>query len=276
MFTMNKDGKMVPYSAFMTLTKQQGRNEIVRYNLYPSAAIRCRPGAGYSSGQAIDAIRQVAAQTLPRGYDVGWEGMTYAEARKGNLALYIFLVVVAFVYLVLAAQYESLMLPLAVIASLPVGVFGSFLCHELMGLSNNVYAQIGLIMLVGLLGKNAILVIEFAVQRRREGMDLVQAAIEAGRVRLRPILMTSFAMIVGLFPLIIATGPTAKGGCAIGTCAAGGMLTGTVLGVWLIPGLFYLCGRVDDGKKLIKDDEDEQVAASGSADNVADKMHSIA
>jgi HAE1 family hydrophobic/amphiphilic exporter-1 len=260
MFTMNKNGEMVPYSAFMKLVKQQGRNEIVRYNLYPSAAIRCRPGSGYSSGQAIAAIRDVAAETLPRGYNIGWEGMTYAEAGKGNLALYIFLVVVAFVYLVLAAQYESLTLPLAVIASLPIGVFGSFLCLRLMGLSNNVYAQIGLIMLVGLLGKNAILVIEFAVQRRREGMELVQSAIEGGRVRLRPILMTSFAMIVGLFPLVIATGPTAKGGCAIGTCAAGGMFAGTVIGVWLIPGLYYLFGRIDDGKKLIHDDEDEQQA----------------
>src|SRR5262245_26003774 len=166
------EGEMVPYSAFMTVKKQQGLNEITRYNLYPSAAIQGAPAPGYSSGQAIKAIQEVAKETLPRGYTLGWEGISYDESKKGNEAIYIFLIVVAFVYLVLVGQYESFIIPLAVILSLPVGVFGSFLLLQVMGLSNDVYAQIGLIMLVGLLGKNAILIVEFAVQRRQEGLPL--------------------------------------------------------------------------------------------------------
>ena len=160
---------MVPYSAFMTIEKKQGLNEITRYNLYPSAAIQCAPAPGYSTGQAIKAIQEVADETLPHGYGIGWAGLAYDESRKGNEAIYIFLIVVAFVYLVLVGQYESFILPLAVILSLPIGVFGSFFLLQAMGLANDVYAQIGLIMLVGLLGKNAILIVEFAVQRRQEG-----------------------------------------------------------------------------------------------------------
>ena len=157
MFVKNDQGEMVPYSSFMTLKKKQGLNEINRYNLYPSAAIQVAPAPGYSSGQAIEAIKEVAAETLPRGYGLGWEGLSYDEANKGNVAVYIFLIVVVFVYLVLVGQYESFILPLAVILSLPVGIFGSFLFLQVMGLANDVYAQIGLVMLVGLLGKNAIL-----------------------------------------------------------------------------------------------------------------------
>ena len=182
---------------------------------------------GYSSGQAIQAIQEVAAETLPRGYDIGWEGLSYDEANKGNTAVYIFLIVVVFVYLVLVGQYESFILPLAVILSLPVGLFGSFLFLQVMGLANDVYAQIGLVMLVGLLGKNAILIVEFAVQRRQEGVSLKEAAIEGGKLRFRPILMTSFAFIAGLLPLVVATGPGAIGNRTIGTAAVGGMLVGT-------------------------------------------------
>src|SRR5215468_5885809 len=168
LFVKNDKGEMVPYSAFVTIEKKLGLNGITRYNLYTSAAIQCAPAAGYSTGQAIDAIKEVAAETLPRGFDVGWFGLAYDEASKGNEAVYIFLIVVAFVYLVLVGQYESFILPLAVVLSLPVGVFGSFFFLRAMGLTNDVYAQIGLVMLVGLLGKNAILIVEFAVQRRRE------------------------------------------------------------------------------------------------------------
>ena len=170
MFVKNEKGEMVPYSAFMQIKKKQGLNEINRYNLYPSAAIQGAPAKGYSTGQAITAIKEVAKKTLPRGYDIGWEGLSYDEANKGNTAVYILAIVVVFVYLILVGQYESFMLPLAVILSLPVGLFGSFLFLQLMGLSNDVYAQIGLVMLVGLLGKNAILIVEFAVQRRHEGL----------------------------------------------------------------------------------------------------------
>ena len=241
-FVKNDKGEMVPYSSFMTLKKQQGLNEINRYNLYPSAPIQLSPAPGYSSGQAIEAIKEVAAETLPRGYGLGWEALAYDEAGKGNLAIYIFLIVVVFVYLVLVGQYESFILPLAVILSLPVGIFGSFLFLQAMGLANDVYCQIGLVMLVGLLGKNAILIVEFAVQRHHEGVSIKDAAIEGGKLRFRPILMTSFAFIAGLIPLVRATGPGAIGNRTIGTTAVGGMLLGTVIGVLVIPGLYYLFG----------------------------------
>lgn len=254
LFVKNEAGEMVPYSAFMQIEERQGLNEITRYNLYPSAAIQGAPAAGYSSGQAIEAIKEVALQTLPNGFDVGWEGLSYDEARKGNESVYIFIIVVAFVYLVLVGQYESFILPLAVILSLPIGVFGSFLSLQAMGLANDVYAQIGLVMLVGLLGKNAILIVEFAVQRRDEGASLVEAAIEGGKLRFRPILMTSFAFIAGLIPLVIATGAGAIGNRTIGTTAAGGMLVGTVVGVLLIPGLYYLFAKMIDGKSFLKDE----------------------
>ncbi|MDR3618688.1 MAG: efflux RND transporter permease subunit [Paludisphaera borealis] len=260
MFVKNDRGEMVPYSAFMTIKKQQGLNEINRYNLYPSAAIQGAPAAGYSSGQAIKAIEEVAAETLPPGYDIGWEGLSYDEANKGNLAVYIFLIVVVFVYLVLVGQYESFMLPLAVILSLPVGLFGTFLLLKIMGLSNDVYAQIGLVMLVGLLGKNAILIVEFAVQRRQEGLSLKEAAIEGGKLRFRPILMTSFAFIAGLLPLVYATGPGAIGNRTIGTAAVGGMLVGTLIGVLVIPGLYYLFGVIAEKRKLLQDEADEPLS----------------
>lgn len=260
LFVKNEAGDMVPYSSFMTIKKKQGLNEITRYNLYPSAAIQGLPSTGYSSGQAITAIQEVAAQTLPPGYGIGWEGLSYDESSKGNQAIVIFVVVVVFVYLVLVGQYESFLLPLAVIASLPVGLYGSFQFLKFAGLSNDVFAQIGLVMLVGLLGKNAILIVEFAVQRRREGLSLVEAAVEGGRLRFRPILMTSFAFIAGLLPLVVATGAGAIGNRTIGTAAAGGMLVGTVLGVLIIPGLYYLFARMSDGRKLLRDEVDEPLS----------------
>jgi hydrophobic/amphiphilic exporter-1 (mainly G- bacteria), HAE1 family len=260
LFVKNDKGEMVPYTSFMTIKKKQGLNEITRYNLYTSAAIQCAPAAGYSTGQAIQAIKEVGAKTLPRGFDVGWAGLAYDESRKGNEALYIFLIVVVFVYLVLVAQYESFILPLAVILSLPVGLFGSFFFLQAMGLANDVYAQIGLVMLVGLLGKNAILIVEFAVQRRREGVPLKEAAVEGARLRFRPIQMTSFAFIAGLVPLVMATGAGAIGNRTIGTTGAGGMLTGTLIGVLVIPGLYYLFGRIADGRSLIRNEADQPLS----------------
>ncbi len=260
MFVKNENGDMVPYSAFMHLKKQQGLNEINRYNLYPTAIIQGAPATGFSTGQAIAAIQEVAKETLPRGFDIGWQGLSYDEANAGNLATYIFVIVVMFVYLVLVGQYERFILPLAVIVSLPVGLFGSFLFLKAMGLANDVYAQIGLIMLVGLLGKNAILIVEFAVQRRQEGLSLYEAAIEGGKVRFRPILMTSFAFIAGLVPLVRATGAGAIGNRTIGTTAIGGMLVGTIFGVFVIPGLYYLFGMMAGDKKLIKDEHNEPLS----------------
>jgi HAE1 family hydrophobic/amphiphilic exporter-1 len=260
LFVKNDRGDMVPYSSFMQIKKKQGLNEINRYNLYPSAAIQGAPARGFSSGQAIKAIQEVAKEILPDDYDLGWEGLSFDEARQGNEAVYIFLIVVAFVYLVLVGQYESFLMPLSVILSLPIGIFGSFLFLKVMGLSNDVYAQIGLVMLVGLLGKNAILIVEFAVQRRREGATIEDAGIEGGKLRFRPIQMTSFAFIVGLLPLVVATGPGAIGNRTIGTTAVGGMLIGTVLGVLVIPGLYYIFGKLSDGKKLLQDEVDEPLS----------------
>ncbi len=260
LFVKNDKGDMVPYSSFMTLEKKQGLNEINRYNLYPSAPIQLSPAPGFSSGQAINAIKEVAAETLPRGYGLGWEALAYDEAGKGNLAIYIFLIVVVFVYLVLVGQYESFILPLAVIMSLPVGIFGSFLFLQAMGLANDVYAQIGLVMLVGLLGKNAILIVEFAVQRRHEGVSFKDAAIEGGKLRFRPILMTSFAFIAGLIPLVRASGPGAIGNRTIGTTAVGGMLLGTIIGVLVIPGLYYLFAKLSGDGKLLQDETDEPLS----------------
>ncbi|MDG3581254.1 efflux RND transporter permease subunit [Galbibacter pacificus] len=260
LYVKNEEGEMVPYSSFMTMEKKLGPNEITRYNLYNSAAIRGLPAKGYTSGDAINAIKEVAAETLPRGYDIAWEGLSYDEASRGNESIYIFAVVLIFVYLVLAAQYESFLLPLAVILSLPVGVFGSFLLLKLMGLSNDVYAQIGVIMLVGLLGKNAVLIVEFAVQKRRQGASIIDAAVEGAKVRFRPILMTSFAFIAGLIPLVIATGAGAIGNRTIGGSALGGMLIGTILGVMVIPGLYFVFAKMSDGRDLIKDENTEPVS----------------
>ncbi|GAB4019695.1 efflux RND transporter permease subunit [Spirosoma koreense] len=257
LFVKNDAGEMVPYSSFMTLKKGQGPNEITRFNLYNSAAIQGQPAKGFTTADAIQAIREVAAKTLPKGYDIAFEGLSYDESIRGNETLYVFLIVVAFVYLVLAAQYESFIIPLAVVFSLPVGVFGSFLLLKLMGLENNIYAQIGLIMLVGLLGKNAVLIVEFAVQKRQQGETILNAAIEGAKVRFRPILMTSFAFVAGLIPLIIATGAGAIGNRTIGASALGGMLFGTIFGVVIIPGLYYIFGSLADGRKMIRDEEDD-------------------
>jgi len=260
LFIKNDHGEMVPYSAFMKLKKTQGPNEITRYNMYNSAAIRGLPAAGYTTADAIQAIREVAKESLPNGYDIAWEGLSLDEANRGNESLYIFLIVLAFVYFVLAAQYESFIIPLAVIFSLPVGVFGSFLLLKLMGLQNDIYAQIGLIMLVGLLGKNAVLIVEFAVLKHREGATILEAAIEGAKVRFRPILMTSFAFIAGLIPLIIATGAGAIGNRTIGASAMGGMVFGTIFGVIIIPGLYYIFGSLASGRKLIKDEDENSLS----------------
>jgi HAE1 family hydrophobic/amphiphilic exporter-1 len=254
-YVKNDKGEMVPYSAFMKLKKRQGPNEITRYNLYNSATIRAVPSKGFTSGEAIKVINEVAKKTLPSGYDVAWEGLTFDEAKRGNEAIVIFSIVLIFVYFVLAAQYESFILPLAVVLSLPAGIFGSFFMLKAFGLANDIYAQVGLVMLVGLLGKNAVLIVEYAVQKNQQGMSIFDAAIEGAKVRFRPILMTSFAFIAGLIPLVRATGAGAIGNRTIGTSALGGMLFGTIFGVLLIPGLYYIFGKLAEGRKLIKNED---------------------
>ncbi|WP_179319565.1 efflux RND transporter permease subunit [Winogradskyella helgolandensis] len=260
LFVKNEEGEMVPYSAFMSIEKKLGPNEITRYNLYNSASIRGLPAPGFTSDDAIKAIKEVAVTQLPKGYDIAWEGLSFDEAQRGNESIYIFLVVLIFVYFVLAAQYESFLLPLAVILSLPIGVFGSFIMLKGMGLANDVYAQIGVIMLVGLLGKNAVLIIEFAVQKQRQGATILEAAIEGSKARFRPILMTSFAFIAGLIPLIIASGAGAIANRTIGSSALGGMLIGTLGGVLIIPGLYYIFAKMAEGKTLIKDEASEPIS----------------
>lgn len=255
LYVKNNRDEMVPFSAFMKMKKTQGLNEITRYNMYTSSAINGSPSPGYSSGEAIKAIQEVAS-TLPRGYGIDWAGLAKDEVGRGNEALYIFLVVLGFVYLVLAAQYESFILPLSVICSLPAGIFGAFMLLKIMGLANDIYAQVGLVMLVGLLGKNAVLIVEFAIQKRQHGATIMDAAIEGAKVRFRPILMTSFAFIAGLIPLVFATGPGAIGNRTIGSAAAGGMLFGTVFGVVIVPGLYYIFAKMADGRKLIKDEDE--------------------
>lgn len=261
LFVKNDHGEMVPYSSFMKITKRQGPNEITRFNLYNSASIRGQPAPGYTTGDAIGAIREVS-RNLPRGYDIAFEDLSYDESRRGSEAVYIFVIVLVFVYLVLAAQYESFLLPLAVILSLPIGVFGSFLLLKFMGLANDIYAQVGIIMLVGLLGKNAVLIVEFAVQKHRQGASVLSAAIEGAKVRFRPILMTSFAFIAGLIPLVFATGAGAIGNRTIGSSAMGGMLLGTIFGVLIIPGLYYIFGKMIEGRKLISDESSESLSES--------------
>ncbi len=256
LYIKNDRDEMVPYSAFMSMKKTQGLNEITRYNMYTSSAINGAPAPGYSSGEAIKAIQEVADKTLPRGYGIDWLGLSKDEVGRGNESLYIFLIVLAFVYMVLAAQYESFLIPLAVILSLPVGVFGALLLIKLMGLANDIYAQVGLVMLVGLLGKNAVLIVEFAVQKRQQGATILEAAIEGAKVRFRPILMTSFAFIAGLIPLLFATGPGAIGNRTIGSSSAGGMLLGTIFGVIVVPGLYYVFAKMADGRKLIRDEDE--------------------
>jgi hydrophobic/amphiphilic exporter-1 (mainly G- bacteria), HAE1 family len=259
LWVKNDRGEMVPFSAFMKITKKQGANEINRYNMYNTAAIRGGPALGYSSGEAINAVKEVAAKTLPNGFDIDWAALSYDETRRGNEAIYIFIVVLVFVYFVLAGQYESFIIPLAVVFSLPAGVFGSFLLIKGMGLANDIYAQVGLVMLVGLLGKNAVLIVEFAVQKQHQGATVLEAAIEGARVRFRPILMTSFAFVAGLIPLVIAHGAGAIGNRTIGSSALGGMLFGTVFGVIIVPGLYFIFGKLAEGRKLINDEDDDSL-----------------
>lgn len=248
----NDKGEMVPYSAFVQLERVYGPEQLTRYNMFTSAMISGDAAQGYSSGEAINAIERTAAAELPRGFAIEWSGITREEVLSGDQTIYIFAICLVFVYLLLAAQYESFLLPLPVILSLPTGIFGSYFLLYLTGLQNNIYAQVALVMLIGLLGKNAILIVEFASQREKEGFTVLRAAVEGAKSRLRPILMTSFAFIAGLIPLCIASGAGAMGNRSIGTAAAGGMLFGTIFGVLIIPGLYVLFSSLARKKKTIQ------------------------
>ncbi len=245
----NKNGEMVPYSLFSKIERIYGPEQLTRYNMYFSAMMNGEAAEGYSSGDAIKAINEVA-ENLPRGYAHEWSGITREEILSGNQVVYIFALCLLFVYLLLAAQYESFLLPLPVLLSLPFGIFGSLLLLWLLGLENNIYAQVAMVMLIGLLGKNAILIVEFALIKQKLGLSAVEAAIEGAKARLRPILMTSFAFIAGLIPLMLATGAGAIGNRTIGATAAGGMLLGTLFGVLIVPGLFIIFANKTSKNKL--------------------------
>lgn len=263
----NDKGEMVPYASFVKLERVYGPEQLTRYNMYTAAMINGDAAPGYSSGDVINAVARVAAEELPNGFTYEWSGMTREEILSGNQAVYIFLVCLAFVYLLLAAQYESLLLPLSVILSLPTGIFGAFLFLKITGLQNNIYAQVALVMLIGLLGKNAILIVEFAILKMKTGSTVLQAAIEGGVARFRPILMTSFAFIAGLLPLCLASGAGAIGNRSIGTAALGGMLTGTVFGVILVPGLFVIFAGFEEILKKRKT-KNTQLSASHEFDAI--------
>lgn len=259
LYVKNDRGEMVPYADFMSVDKVYGLEEITRHNMYNSSEVSGGAAPGYSSGTAIDVITEVAKNKLPRGFGIDWAGISKDEVGRGNQAIYIFLICLAFVYLLLAAQYESFVLPFPILLSLPTGIFGAFFLLKLLGLENNIYAQVAMVMLIGLLGKNAVLIVEFAVQRHRAGSTVFQAAIDGAAVRLRPILMTSFAFIAGLIPLVLATGPGAIGNKTIGAAAAGGMLFGTIFGVLIIPGLYYVFGRISEKHILIENEEENPI-----------------
>jgi HAE1 family hydrophobic/amphiphilic exporter-1 len=239
-FVKNATGEMVPANSVVSLRRVYGPETVTRNNMFNAVTINGSPKPGYSTGDAIKAIQETAAQVLPRGYTVEYTGMTREEKTAGSQTTLIFIMSIVFVYFLLAAQFESYILPLSVILTVPTGILGVFSLIKLTGIENNIYVQVGLIMLVGLLAKNAILIVEYAVQRRRSGMKLVEAALEASKLRLRPILMTSFAFIAGLLPLVRAHGASALGNRSIGTGAVGGMLTGVLLGIFIIPVLFVI------------------------------------
>lgn len=256
----NKAGEMVPYSIFSKIERVYGPEQLTRYNMYVSAMLNGEAADGYSSGDAIKALEEVAKENLPRGYSYEWSGMTREEVLSGNQVIYVFIICLVFVYLLLAAQYESFLLPLPVILSLPVGIFGSLFFLYLFGLENNIYAQVAMVMLIGLLGKNAILIVEFAILQQKEGRTLLRAAVGGAVARFRPILMTSFAFIAGLIPLMSASGAGAIGNKTIGTAAAGGMLFGTVFGVIVIPGLYVIFAAKSKKKKKVKEKIKEEYA----------------
>lgn len=249
LYLKNDKGEMVPFSTFITIERVYGPEVLTRYNMYMSAMINGEPAEGYSSGDAIAAVEKIAKESLPKGFEIEWSGMTREEILSGNQTIYIFIVCLVFVYLLLAAQYESFLLPMPVLLSLPTGIFGSYIALLVCGLDNNIYAQVALVMLIGLLAKNAILIVEFAVASHKEGNDIIPAAIEGAKQRLRPILMTSFAFIAGLIPLCIASGAGAIGNRSIGTAAAGGMLIGTIFGLIIIPGLYIFFATLENRKK---------------------------
>ena len=245
-FVRSSSGEMSPIGQYVTLTRIYGSETLSRFNLFPSISVSGTPAEGYSTGQAIAAIREVAAEQLPEGYGYEFGGMTREEASAENTTTIVFIICIVFIYLILCALYESLFVPMAVILSVPFGLAGSFIFAQLWGLENNIYMQTGLIMLIGLLAKTAILLTEYASERRRQGMSITAAALDAAAVRLRPILMTSMTMIFGLLPLALATGVGANGNRSLGVGAIGGMFIGTIALLFIVPVLFIFFQAIEE------------------------------
>ena len=245
-FVRNNQGEMSPIGQYITLTRIYGSETLSRFNLFPSIQVGGTAAEGYSSGQAIEAIRETAAEVLPEGYGYEFGGMTREEASAQNTTALVFVICIIFIYLILCALYESLFIPMAVILSVPFGLAGSFLFAWMWGLENNIYMQTGLIMLIGLLSKTAILLTEYASTRRRQGMGIVEAALDAAAVRLRPILMTSLTMVFGLLPLALATGVGANGNRSLGVGVIGGMLIGTIALLFIVPTLFVIFQSIEE------------------------------
>lgn len=245
-YVRNANGEMSPVTQYLTLTRVYGSESLSRFNLFSAITVYGAPADGYSSGQAIKAIEEVARTSLPEGYGYEFGGMTREEAATGNTTTLVFIVCIVFIYLILCALYESLLIPFAVILSVPFGLMGSFLFAKLWGLENNIYMQTGLIMLIGLLSKTAILLTEYASDRRHQGMSITTAAMSAAKARLRPILMTSLTMVFGMLPLMFAQGVGANGNISVGVGTVGGMLLGTVALLFVVPSLFILCQYVQE------------------------------
>ena len=245
-YVRNANGEMSPVTQYLTLTRVYGSESLSRFNLFSAITVYGAPADGYSSGQAIKAIEEVARTSLPEGYGYEFGGMTREEATTGNTTTLVFIVCIVFIYLILCALYESLLIPFAVILSVPFGLMGSFLFAKLWGLENNIYMQTGLIMLIGLLSKTAILLTEYASDRRHQGMSITTAAMSAAKARLRPILMTSLTMVFGMLPLMFAQGVGANGNISVGVGTVGGMLLGTVALLFVVPSLFILCQYVQE------------------------------
>lgn len=246
MFVRNDKDEMTPISQYLTLTRVYGAQSLSRFNLFPAIQVNGTAASGYSSGQAIEAVREVAAEVLPVGYGFEFGGMSREEASTGTSTVMIFVICIVFIYLILCALYESLLIPVVVMLSVPFGLVGSFLFARMFGLENNIYLQIGLLMLIGLLAKTAILLTEFASERRKHGMTIVASAVSAAKARLRPILMTSLTMIFGMLPMMFATGVGANGNISIGVGTVGGMFVGTVALLFVVPVLFVVFQHIEE------------------------------
>jgi HAE1 family hydrophobic/amphiphilic exporter-1 len=258
-FVKSQSGEIIPINTLVMMKRVYGPETVSRYNMFNSIAVNAIPKPGFSTGDAILAVREVAKETLPEGYSYEFSGLTKEEITSGGQSVIIFALSLLFVYFLLAAQYESYILPLAVILSIPTGIAGVFIGINLAGIENNIYVQVALVMLIGLLAKNAILIVEYAVQRRHAGKTLLSAALEASRLRLRPIIMTSLAFVAGLIPMIGATGPSALGNHSISIGAIGGMLAGVILGLFIIPVLFVVFQYLQEKVKPLRVSTEESM-----------------